>query len=213
MKVNFDYVIVGAGCAGCVLAARLSEDPDVTVALVAGDRDIGSGTGVPLDGSGWREIDFDADLTSEPEPALRRRRIHLRGGGGLGGASSIDGMAYVRGNRADFDEWSRHGAAGWSYDEMLPYFIKSAASAFHGDDLHGGNERAAGIVEIREDDEACVGRKGALEFIKVDGEIGFKPARKAFHTRAEIFSDVEQGAIRGLLEKKFVAGFENGGHG
>jgi choline dehydrogenase len=138
MKVNFDYVIVGAGSAGCVLAARLSEDPDVTVALVeAGGCDIGSGIGLPVEGSGRRETDLDGDLTSEPEPALRQRRIQLRNGGGLGGSSSINGMVHVRGNRADFDEWSWHGAAGWSYDEILPYFIKSEANELQGDYPHG----------------------------------------------------------------------------
>ena len=133
MKVNFDYVIVGAGSAGSVLAARLSEDPDVTVALVeASGRDIGPGIGLPVDGPDWRETDFDTDLTSEPEPALRQRRIQLRNNGGLGGSSPINGMVHIRGNRTVFDEWSRDGAAGWSYDEILPYFIKSEANEPHG---------------------------------------------------------------------------------
>jgi choline dehydrogenase len=138
MKFNFDYIIIGAGSAGCVLAARLTEDPDVTVALIeAGGRDTAAEIGLPVAFAQLFKTDFDWDFTSEPEPALGRRRIYLPRGKGLGGCSSINAMVYIRGNPADFDDWSRLGAAGWSYDEMLPYFIKSESNESHCDHLHG----------------------------------------------------------------------------
>ena len=134
----YDYVIVGAGSAGCVLAARLTEDPDVTVALIeAGGRDTAPEIGLPVAFTQLFKTDFDWDFTSEPEPALGRRRIYLPRGKGLGGCSSINAMVYIRGNPADFDDWSRQGAAGWSHDEMLPYFIKSESNEIHRDHLHG----------------------------------------------------------------------------
>ena len=138
MKFNFDYIIIGAGSAGCVLAARLTEDPDVTVALIeAGGRDTAPEIGLPVAFTQLFKTDFDWDFTSEPEPALGRRRIYLPRGKGLGGCSSINAMVYIRGNPADFDDWSRQGAAGWSHDEMLPYFIKSESNESHRDHLHG----------------------------------------------------------------------------
>lgn len=138
MKFGFDYIIVGAGSAGCVLAARLTEDPDVTVALIeAGGRDTAPEIGLPVAFTQLFKTDFDWDFTSEPEPALGRRRIYLPRGKGLGGCSSINSMVYIRGNPADFDDWSRQGAAGWSHDEMLPYFIKSESNEIHRDHLHG----------------------------------------------------------------------------
>ncbi len=138
MKFNFDYIIVGAGSAGCVLAARLSEDPDVTVALIeAGGRDTAPEIGLPIAFPQLFKTEFDWDFATEPEPALKRRRIYLPRGRGLGGSSSMNAMVYIRGNRADFDDWSRQGAAGWSYDAMLPYFIKSESNDIHRDHLHG----------------------------------------------------------------------------
>jgi choline dehydrogenase len=138
MKFNFDCIIVGAGSAGCVLAARLSEDPDVTVALIeAGGRDTAPEIGLPIAFPQLFKTEFDWDFATEPEPALKGRRVYLPRGKGLGGSSSINAMVYIRGNRADFDEWSRQGAAGWSFAEMLPYFIKSEANEIHKDALHG----------------------------------------------------------------------------
>jgi choline dehydrogenase len=138
MKFEFDYIIVGAGSAGCVLAARLTEDPDVTVALIeAGGRDTAPEIDLPVAFTQLLKTDFDWDFTSEPEPALGRRRIYLPRGKGLGGCSSINAMVHIRGNPADFDEWSRQGADGWSHDEMLPYFVKSESNEIHRDDLHG----------------------------------------------------------------------------
>ena len=140
MKTDFDYIIVGAGSAGCVLAARLTEDPTVTVALVeAGDRDDATEVDVPLFFPQLFKTQADWDFTSEPEPALRRRRIYLPRGKMLGGSSSMNAMIYIRGNPKDFDDWARDGATGWSHQELLPYFIKSEANECKHDHLHGTN--------------------------------------------------------------------------
>jgi choline dehydrogenase len=138
MKTNFDYIVIGAGSAGCVLAARLTEDADVTVALVeAGDSDNALEIDVPLLFPQLFKTQFDWDFTSEPEPALKQRRIYLPRGKVLGGSSSTNAMVYIRGNPKDFDEWASQGATGWSYKELLPYFIKSEANESKRSDLHG----------------------------------------------------------------------------
>jgi choline dehydrogenase-like flavoprotein len=123
---EFDYVIIGAGSAGCVLAARLSQDPGIRVALVeAGGRDDAPEIAMPVAFPQLFKTQYDWDFATEPEPALGRRRIYLPRGRTLGGSSSINAMIYIRGNRADFDDWASEGAAGWSYREMLAYFIKA----------------------------------------------------------------------------------------
>src|SRR3954453_13288080 len=131
----YDYVIVGAGSAGCVLAARLSEDPDVKVLLLeSGPPDTNENIHVPLGylSLGRTEVDWHYD--SAPEPFCDHRRITLPRGRVLGGSSSINAMVYIRGNRADYDGW---GIAGWSSAALLPYFIKAednerGASEYHG---------------------------------------------------------------------------------
>jgi choline dehydrogenase len=140
MKRDFDYIIIGAGSAGCVLAARLTEDPDVTVALVeAGDHDNAPEVDVPLLFPQLFKTQADWDFTSEPEPALGQRRIYLPRGKMLGGSSSMNAMVYIRGNPNDFDDWAKEGATGWSHQELLPYFIKSEANESKRGDLHGTN--------------------------------------------------------------------------
>ncbi|WP_329111054.1 GMC family oxidoreductase N-terminal domain-containing protein [Micromonospora sp. NBC_01699] len=119
----YDYVIVGAGSAGCVLAARLSEDPSVTVCLVeAGPRDTAPNIHVPASFGRLFRTELDWDFSTHEEPFLDRRRIYLPRGRVLGGTSSINTMVYVRGNRLDFDEWNQ---PGWRYDDLLPYFKRS----------------------------------------------------------------------------------------
>jgi choline dehydrogenase-like flavoprotein len=134
----YDYVIVGAGSAGCVLAARLGEDSDVRVLVIeAGPPDTEPLIHVPL---GFRRLwdsRFDWGLWSEPEPGLHDRRDYLPRGRVLGGSSSLNTMIYIRGNTADYDEWAAMGLPGWGYEDVLPYFRRAednerGESYYHG---------------------------------------------------------------------------------
>jgi choline dehydrogenase len=137
-KKSHDYVIVGAGSAGCVLAARLSEDPATRVLLIeAGPVDDDPALQMPIAWPTHWMGRFDWDLASSPEPGLGYRDIHLVTGRGLGGTSSVNAMIYIRGDRRDYDEWAADGAEGWSYDEVLPYFRRSEDNERGEDGFHG----------------------------------------------------------------------------
>ena len=134
----WDYVIVGAGSAGCVLAARLSEDPAVSVLLLeAGDRDTAREVAIPAAFSKLFKTRNDWDYSTEPEPECDGRSLYWPRGKMLGGSSSLNAMIYIRGARADYDSWRDDGCEGWGYDDVLPYFLRSednsrGASEFHG---------------------------------------------------------------------------------
>jgi choline dehydrogenase-like flavoprotein len=133
-----DYLIVGAGSAGCVLAARLSEDPNVTVrVLEAGGPDTEPALHVPAMFPLAFKSDLDWDLMGEPEPGLGGRRLYLPRGRVIGGSSSINAMIYLRGNRLDYDDWAAGGATGWSYEEVLPYFKRSEDNERGENEFHG----------------------------------------------------------------------------
>ena len=133
-----DYVIVGAGSAGCVLAGRLSEDPDVEVLLLeAGGPDSAPEVRIPGVWPIMLKSSLDWDLLGEKEPGLGDRRLYLPRGRMLGGSSSINAMIYVRGHRADYDGWAADGCDGWSYDEVLPYFKRSEDNERGEDEFHG----------------------------------------------------------------------------
>ncbi|MEZ4906016.1 MAG: GMC family oxidoreductase N-terminal domain-containing protein, partial [Spirosomataceae bacterium] len=136
--MTFDYIIIGAGSAGCVLANRLSENPNNRVLLVeAGGPDKKMEIHIPAAYSKLNRTEVDWGFETEPQPDVLNRKMYLPRGKALGGSSSTNAMAYIRGNSADYDEWAALGNAGWSYEEVLPYFIKSEHNeqfnnAFHG---------------------------------------------------------------------------------
>jgi choline dehydrogenase-like flavoprotein len=134
-----DYIIVGAGSAGCVLAGRLSEDPDVNVLLLeAGGPDTAPEIRIPaMFPIMFKSATLDWDLLGEQEPGLGNRRLYLPRGRMIGGSSSMNAMIYIRGNRLDYDDWAADGCEGWSFAEVLPYFRRGednerGESAYHG---------------------------------------------------------------------------------
>ena len=171
-EAEFDYVIVGAGSSGAVLANRLSADPAMHVCLIeAGPRDRSPFITVPL---GVMKLSKDPKhnwlFTSAPQPGLGGREVSIPRGKVLGGSSAINGMIYIRGHRADYDAWAQAGCTGWGYDEVLPHFRRSE------------NNRRAGM------DAATHGTKGELavsdlqnanavdhDFIEAAGRLQLRP--------------------------------------
>ena len=137
---SFDYVIVGGGSAGCVLASRLSEDPDVTVCLLeAGPAKQDWSVRVP---AGLIKTMKDPNsnwlLRTAPQKNLDNRELFWPRGKVMGGSSAINGMVYIRGHRDDYDRWaSDEGCAGWDWQTVLPYFRRSEHNERLTDDLHG----------------------------------------------------------------------------
>ena len=133
MTASFDYVVVGAGSAGCVLAARLSEDPAVRVLLLeAGPPDRSIWIHLPIGyGKTMWSPRYNWCFQTDPDPNMNGRRIYWPRGKTLGGSSSINGLIYIRGQHEDYDDWARLGNPGWSYDDVLPLLhpLASATSA------------------------------------------------------------------------------------
>jgi choline dehydrogenase len=137
--LEFDYVVVGAGSAGCVLANRLSADGGHSVLLLeAGPKDNNLWIHVPLGyGRLFKEKTVNWMYQTEPEPGLDGRTIFQPRGKVLGGSSSINGLLYVRGQHEDYDRWRQHGNSGWGFDDVLPYFKKAENQERGADDFHG----------------------------------------------------------------------------
>ena len=151
---TFDYVIVGAGSAGCVLANRLSEDPSVDVCLLeAGGMDrnpwihipVGYAKTMSMPGLNWL---FD----TEPDPHTGNRSLPVPRGRVLGGSSSINGLVYVRGQSLDYDTWAQLGNRGWSYADVLAYFRKSEHREGGGDPQYRGTGGPLNVADVRETD-------------------------------------------------------------
>jgi choline dehydrogenase len=155
---TFDYVVVGAGSAGCVLANRLSADPSVRVLLLeAGPPDTLDTIRVPALWSGLFGSEVDWDYRLEPQSHYAGSDLYPRGKT-LGGSSAINTMIYIRGHRTDFDGWSEKGCSGWDYDAVLPYFVKAEsnsrlAAPFHGNE---GPLHVEDILFSHELSQSCI---------------------------------------------------------
>jgi choline dehydrogenase len=152
----FDYVIVGAGSAGCVLANRLSADPTMRVALLeAGPRDLNPWIHIP---AGYYRNILNPSITWQfgcgPEPHLGGRTVNWPRGRVLGGTSAINGLLYVRGQAADFNHWRQLGNIGWSFDDCLPFFKKAENQERGADALHGAGG-PLGVSDVHMDNPVC----------------------------------------------------------
>jgi choline dehydrogenase len=189
--MTFDYVIVGAGSAGCVLANRLSEDSQAKVLLLeAGGASSGLFKDMPMAFPKYvARRDLNWNYESEPEPYLNGRRIAIPRGKGLGGSSMINGMVYARGHRRDYDDWAERGLAGWGYADVLPYFRKSERS-WQGENTYHG---ASGEMEI------AVPRSNMLyEEIRAASVAAGFPATDDYHgARSDGFQRSEMTVVRG----------------
>ena len=167
MTDTYDFIIVGAGSAGCVLADRLTANGRHSVLLLeAGGNDWHPFLHIP---AGWatnfNNPAFDWGYETEPEPHLHGRRIYWPRGRVLGGSSAINGMIYVRGVPLDFERWAQAGAEGWSWDEVLPYFRKAEKQQTHHDELHG-EDGPLHVQDVRD-------RRSVHDaFIRAMGEMG-----------------------------------------
>lgn len=138
LSMAYDYIIIGAGSAGCVLASRLTEDPNCQVLLLeAGSPDKKPEIHIPGAYTKLNHTAVDWSFWTEPQSAISNRRLYIPRGKTLGGCSSTNAMAYVRGNKEDFNEWEALGNQGWGYEDVLPYFKKSENNEQFGEPYHG----------------------------------------------------------------------------
>ncbi|MCZ6616547.1 MAG: choline dehydrogenase [Gammaproteobacteria bacterium] len=192
---TYDYIIVGAGSAGCVLANRLSEDEHISVLLLeAGGSDRHPFIRMPAAFSlPMNDARFNWFYASEPEPALANRQLACPRGKVLGGSSSINGMVYVRGHPCDFDRWREGGAEGWGYADVLPYFRKAERALFADDaDPYRGKDGPLTVVRGRRDNPLYE------VFLRATDEAGYSHSEDLNGYQQEGFGDLEMNVANGV---------------
>jgi choline dehydrogenase len=177
----FDYIIIGAGSAGCVIANRLTEDPEIRVILLeAGGPDKKQEIHIPLAFSKLFKSECDWAYETEKQPHLNNRNLYWPRGKVLGGSSSINAMIYIRGNRLDYDCWHKLGNQGWSYQELLPYF-KKAENRDGGDSQYHGKNGPLNVADLQ------LVNPLSQAFVEAGQEIGL--------ARNDDFNGQEQGGV------------------
>ncbi|MFT3777469.1 MAG: GMC family oxidoreductase N-terminal domain-containing protein [Ottowia sp.] len=203
-KNEYDYIVVGAGSAGCAVAARLAESGEHSVLLVeAGPRDTSPWIHIPLGyGKLFNNPRFNWMLESEPEPFLNGRRTFQPRGKVLGGTGSINGMLYIRGQREDYDAWSQSGAEGWSYADVLPWFKKSEDQSRGADAYHG----TGGPIRVSDQPQR---HELADAFIEAAAQRGH-PRREDFNGEQQEGAGYFQLTTRNGMRCSSAAGFLRG---
>jgi len=174
-ELQFDYVIVGAGSAGCVLANRLSEDAGNTVCLIeAGPRDSNPLIHIPLGLLGLHEHkSLNWRFTTVPQPHAGNRQVYTPRGKVLGGTSAINGMIYMRGYPQDYDDWERGGNPGWSFREVLPYFLRSENNEVWRQSPYHGTGGLLNVADFRSCNPASVSFVEAAKTLQIPECVDF----------------------------------------
>jgi choline dehydrogenase len=182
--IEADFIVVGAGSAGCTVAARLSEDPGTRVILLeAGGEDTNRWIHIPLGfGKTFADPSVNWCFETEPDAGANGRKVFWPRGKVLGGSSSINGMVYIRGQAEDFDHWRQLGNAGWSFDDVLPYFKRAENQQSIRDDFHSsGGPLAVSDVEKHPIAEAFIDSAMALGFERNDDFNGAQQDGVGYH--------------------------------
>jgi choline dehydrogenase len=182
--IEADFIVIGAGSAGCTIAARLSEDPGTRVLLLeAGGEDTNRWIHIPLGfGKTFADPSVNWCYETEPDAGANGRKVYWPRGKVLGGSSSINGMVYIRGQAEDFDHWRQLGNNGWSFDDLLPYFKRAEHQVRGGDKFHGsGGPLAVSDVERHPIAEAFIDSAIALGFERNDDFNGAQQDGVGYH--------------------------------